>query len=390
MIFEVWFDSGSTHSFVLEKRSDLKWPASMYLEGSDQHRGWFHSSLLESCGTRGRAPFESILSHGFVVDGKGLKMSKSSGNIISPDDILKKYGADILRIWVAASDYGEDLRIDFSILEQHAESYRKIRNTFRFLLGNLQDQHKNIYPNSDTISKLPELERFMLHQVYNLDKKFHDYFKEYNFHKLYKELSSFCSQDLSAFYFDIRKDILYCDDKETPVRQACIYFLNILLDLLLKWFAPILSFTTEEIYKIFKENELDSIHLKDFPKIPKNWKNDELYKRYTQLKLVRQVCNAAIEIKRSNKELGSSLEADLEIYLGENYFKFAKNIDLAEFFITSNAEVFDSNDSKKNNLFKLENFPGIEVLVKKAVGEKCSLCWKIKKNKCNRASCTIK
>jgi len=249
-ICEVWFDSGSTHSFVLEKRKDLAWPASMYLEGSDQHRGWFHSSLLESCGTRGRAPFNSILSHGFVVDGKGLKMSKSTGNVISPDDILKKYGADILRIWVAASDYAEDLRIDYSILEQHAESYRKIRNTFRFLLGNLRDQKINFNLNSKEIDKWPELEQFMLHQIFVLNKNFNEYFKEYNLHKIFRELLNFCSLDLSAFYFDIRKDTLYCDDIKSLQRKICINLLSLILDMLLKWFAPILSFTTEEIFQI--------------------------------------------------------------------------------------------------------------------------------------------
>ena len=213
-IVEVWFDSGSTHSFVLEKRGDLKWPASMYLEGSDQHRGWFHSSLLESCGTRGRARFESILSHGFVMDGKGLKMSKSLGNQIFPEDILKKYGADILRVWVTASDYSEDLRIDYSILEQHAEAYRKIRNTFRYLMGNINDNYsEQEYANID-ISKLPELEKLMLHKLYILNEKFKANFREYNFHVLYKELLYFCTVDLSSFYFDIRKDTLYCDKKK--------------------------------------------------------------------------------------------------------------------------------------------------------------------------------
>ena len=210
-IVEVWFDSGSTHSFVLEKRDDLKWPASMYLEGSDQHRGWFHSSLLESCGTRGRAPFESILSHGFVVDGKGLKMSKSLGNTISPDEILKKYGADILRIWVASSNYDEDLRIDYSILEQNAEAYRKIRNTFRYLLGNLNDSFSEIDFKNLDIKKLPELEQYMLNRIYLLNNNFQKNFKSYSFHNLYKELLNFCTVDLSAFYFDIRKDTLYCD-----------------------------------------------------------------------------------------------------------------------------------------------------------------------------------
>ena len=392
-ICEVWFDSGSTHSFVLEKRKDLKWPASMYLEGSDQHRGWFHSSLLESCGTRGRAPFESILSHGFVVDGKGLKMSKSSGNIISPEEILKKYGADILRIWVASSDYAEDLRIDFSILEQHAESYRKIRNTFRFLLGNLQDKFENIEINSKDVLKLPELELYMLHQIYDLNSKFQNYFKEYNFHKLYKELSNFCSQELSAFYFDIRKDTLYCEEKESLKRKACIKLLNILLDVLLKWFAPIISFTTEEIFQIVKKDKNDSIHLKSFPSLPKTWCNDKLFNRYNKLKSIRNVCNAAIEVKRTNKEIGSSLETDLEIYLNENYFKLIDDLDLPEFFITSKAETKNLDESKIKNMFNLEQVSGIGVLVKKADGNKCARCWKIKKevsestkNKCARCS----
>jgi isoleucyl-tRNA synthetase len=224
-IVEVWFDSGSTHSFVLEKREDLKWPASMYLEGSDQHRGWFHSSLLESCGTRGRAPFESILSHGFVVDGKGLKMSKSVGNVIAPEDILKKYGADILRIWVCSSNYAEDLRIDYSILDQHADSYRKIRNTFRYLLGNLNDKYNEIDFQKLEIEQLPELEKFMLNKIYELNVKFKSYFKEYDFHNLYKELLNFCTVDLSAFYFDIRKDTLYCDPIDSKKDKIVLYCL---------------------------------------------------------------------------------------------------------------------------------------------------------------------
>ena len=250
---EVWFDSGSTHSFVLEKRKDLKWPADMYLEGSDQHRGWFHSSLLESCGTRGRAPFESILSHGFVVDGKGMKMSKSMGNVISPEDILKNYGADILRVWVASSDYAEDLRIDKSILSQHAESYRKIRNTFRFILGNLKDEFvkqdfKNIKPN-----EFDELEQFILHKLYLMGLSVEENLSNYNFHKLYKELLNFCTLELSSFYFDIRKDVLYCDSLNSKKRKDCVIVLNIILESLLKWFAPILVFTTEEIFDLISK-----------------------------------------------------------------------------------------------------------------------------------------
>ena len=382
-IVEVWFDSGSTHTFVLEKRKDLKWPASMYLEGSDQHRGWFHSSLLESCGTRKRAPYESVLSHGFVVDGKGLKMSKSTGNVISPNDILQKYGADILRVWVSASDYAEDLRIDFNILDQHAESYRKIRNTFRFLLGNLQDKKTDLDFTNLDISNWPELEIYMLHQIYELDKKIKNYFKEYSFHKLYKELLQFCSQDLSAFYFDIRKDALYCEPVNSKIRKASIKFLNITLDILLRWFAPIISFTTEEIYKIIYNNE-KSIHLENFSTIPEKWLNKSLGNKWNQLKLVRQVCNVAIEVKRTNKELGSSLEADLEIFLDKKYLDLVKNIDLSEFCITSKAKAQILNGQKDLELFKLENIQGIGVLVKKAVGNKCPRCWKIFEESCNR------
>jgi isoleucyl-tRNA synthetase len=387
-ICEVWFDSGSTHSFVLEKRKDLSWPASMYLEGSDQHRGWFHSSLLESCGTRGRAPFESILSHGFVVDGKGLKMSKSTGNIIAPDEVLKKYGADILRAWVAASDYAEDLRLDYSILEQHAESYRKIRNTFRFLLGNLQDKKINFNVNSKEIENWPELELFMLHQIFNLNNNFKKYFEEYNFHKLYRELSNFCSLELSAFYFDIRKDILYCDEKTSSKRTTCINFLGMILDMLLKWFAPILSFTTEEIFQILNKEKKSSIHLESFPDIPASWKNEKLFEKWDKLKTIRNVTNAAIEVKRASKEIGSSLEADVQVYLGDEYLKFSKGVDLPEYFITSKAMVNPLADD--DGLFKLDGVDNIKVLVKKAKGKKCSRCWKILEGPCKRNRCGLK
>jgi len=386
-IVEVWFDSGATHSYVLEPRKDLAWPASMYLEGSDQHRGWFHSSLLESCGTRGRAPFNSILTHGFVVDGKGMKMSKSTGNIISPEDILKKFGADILRAWVAASDYSEDLRLDYSILEQHAESYRKIRNTFRFLLGNLRDKTMDVELNSSEINKWPELERYMLHQIFLLDKNFKKHFSEYNFHKLYKELLNFCSLDLSAFYFDIRKDTLYCDDIKSFKRKACISLLELMLGILLKWFAPILSFTTEEIFQIINKKNL-SIHLQDFPTIPKKWENKNLFTKWEQLKIIRNVTNAAIEIKRSSKEIGSSLEADVQVYLSDKYLQLVKDVDLSEYFITSKAEAMPMITD--NNLFKLDEIEGVKVLAKKAQGKKCSTCWKILQSPCRRINCGLK
>ena len=374
-IVEVWFDSGSTHSFVLEKRADLKWPASMYLEGSDQHRGWFHSSLLESCGTRGKAPFESILSHGFVVDGKGLKMSKSQGNVIAPEDILKKYGADILRIWVASSNYAEDLRIDYSILDQHAEAYRKIRNTFRFLLGNIRDKYENYEFDKIDTNNLPELEQLMLHKLSEINEKFYLNFKSYNFHNLYKELLNFCTVDLSAFYFDIRKDLLYCDPIQSKNRSDCILVLNVILQCLLKWFAPILSFTTEEIFSlIFNDKDDSSIHLENFVKIPPGWSNEELNKNWEKIKFIRDTVNVSIENMRANKLIGSSLETNISIKLQDELFKIADNYDFSEICITSKASV--ENDNTINDK--------IEVTTSKAEGEKCPVCWKVSLDPCKK------
>jgi len=372
-IVEVWFDSGSTHSFVLEKRKDLKWPASMYLEGSDQHRGWFHSSLLESCGTRGKAPFESILSHGFVVDGKGLKMSKSLGNVIAPEDILKKYGADILRIWVASSNYAEDLRIDHSILDRHADSYRKIRNTFRYLLGNLNDNFEEIELEKINLSELPELEQFMLHKIYSLNENFKNYFNNYDFHNLYKELLNFCTVDLSAFYFDIRKDSLYCDSKDSKKRQSTIILLNVILNSLLRWFAPILSFTTEEIHRLIM-NDNKSIHLTKFLEFPISFKNENLNQKWLELIKIRNVCNISIEEKRASKEIGSSLEASLKIDLDKKLTDISQNIDFSELCITSSAEVsyLENSDTK--------------VQTTKAEGSKCPICWKLSVDPCPRHS----
>jgi len=373
-IVEVWFDSGSTHSFVLEKRKDLKWPADMYLEGSDQHRGWFHSSLLESCGTRGKAPFESILSHGFVVDGKGVKMSKSLGNVISPDDILKNYGADILRAWVAASDYSEDIRIDKTILSQHAESYRKIRNTFRYLLGNLKDRHEKQNLEKVDFKNFDELEQYILNKLFLIDRSLKENLKNYNFHKLYKELLNFCTLELSSFYFDIRKDVLYCDSLNSKKRKNCIIVLNIILDCLLKWFAPILVFTTDEIHSLIDKSE-ESIHEHQFPSIPEKWKNNELNDKWNKLYRIKQEVNIAIEEKRANKTIGSSLEADLSITVNAINFKILEGLNLAEYFITSKA-----TKSKSSNGAELK------IQVKKASGKKCPRCWKILEIDCKRCS----
>ena len=374
-IVEVWFDSGSTHSFVLEQRDDLKWPASLYLEGSDQHRGWFHSSLLESCGTRGEAPFEAILSHGFVVDGKGLKMSKSLGNVISPEEILKKYGADILRIWVAASNYAEDLRIDHKILEQHADAYRKLRNTFRYLLGNLNDELSEIDLNKINVNTLPELEQLMLHKLYNLNESFMKHFNSYNIHLIYKELLNFCTVDLSSFYFDIRKDTLYCEEKNSKKRKDCQLLLNIILDSLLKWFAPILSFTTEEIFKLVNKNNSEkSIHLKKLNIFPKAWNNIDLEQNWKKIIDIRNEANSSIETMRAEKIIGSSLEANIEIELDVENYNLGKNYDFSEICITSSAKII--NTKKKENLIKVKTI--------KAEGQKCPVCWKINRNGCER------
>jgi len=316
---------------------------------------------------------ESILSHGFVVDGKGLKMSKSLGNVIAPEDILKKYGADILRIWVAASNYAEDLRIDYSILDQHSESYRKIRNTFRYLLGNVNDKFEDVNLDKINIKSLPELERFMLNKIYLLNEKFETCFQKYDFHNLYKELLNFCTVDLSAFYFDIRKDTLYCDSINSEKRKSCVMILNILLKSLLRWFAPILSFTTEEIYQLISKNN-KSIHLEKFLKFPEKFKDEKLVVKWSELIKIRDVCNISIEEKRASKEIGSSLEAELNIKLNEKYKDMITNIDLSELCIVSKTHLYFDEASD------------ILVETNKALGDKCPVCWKISVEPCERHS----
>ncbi len=302
-------------------------------------------------------------------------MSKSMGNVIAPEDILKKYGADILRTWVSSSNYAEDLRIDYSILDQHAESYRKIRNTFRYLLGNIRDDYAEQHFKNIDINKLPDLERYMLNRIYFINKDFHKYFKSYNFHNLYKELLNFCTVELSAFYFDIRKDILYCDPKDSKKRSDCIAVLNILLQCLIKWFAPILSFTTEEIYKLTnKSEEQNSIHLKKFDEIPENWKNDELNTKWEKIKKIRDEANISIETQRADKIIGSSLEAKIQIKLKSELYNIAKNEDFSEICITSSASI-SKDDNIKND---------IQVNTMKAIGNKCPVCWKISENECIR------
>ena len=371
-VVEVWFDSGSTHAFCLEKREDLKWPASMYLEGSDQHRGWFHSSLLESSGTRGRAPYESVLTHGFVVDGKGRKMSKSLGNVISPDDILKKYGVDILRLWVVASDYYDDLKLDNNILQSQTDSYRRVRNTFRYLIGNLDG-----FTNEEKIGEedFPDLEKFILHRLCEIDKTIQECVKTFNFHLMFTTLLNFCSNDLSAFYFDIRKDVIYCDVKKSIERRSARTLLDIIFNYLVRWFAPSLSFTTEEAWK--SRNNDSSIHLEDFLITPESYKNSKVNDIWMTLKQIRKVITGALEKKRADKIIGSSLEAHIDIYLEKSILEKVKNYQLDEISITSSFELHEINSNSQG--FSLEEVPHVKVEVSKTSGQKCQRCWKYKK-----------
>ena len=379
-IVEVWFDSGSTHAFCLEKREDLKWPASMYLEGSDQHRGWFHSSLLESSGTRGRAPYESVLTHGFVVDGKGRKMSKSLGNVISPDDVLKKYGVDIMRLWVVASDYYDDLKLDNAILQAQAESYRRIRNTFRYLIGNLNgfNQEEKILE-----EKFPELEQYILHRLWEIDQVIQECVRTFNFHLMFTTLLNFCSNDLSAFYFDIRKDTIYCDSKDSVKRKSARSLLDLIFNYLVRWFAPSLSFTTEEAWRSI--GNTSSIHLEDFISTKDFYSNHNLKEKWEILKQIRRVVTGALEKKRTDKVIGSSLEAHVDIYLDKDLLHKFKDINFEELMITSSVSLKEIN--KNLNGFRLEDVKNVEVVVLKVDGKKCQRCWKYSKDLINDEIC---
>ncbi len=379
-VVEVWFDSGSTHAFCLEQRRDLKWPASMYLEGSDQHRGWFHSSLLESAGTRGRAPYESVLTHGFVVDGKGRKMSKSLGNVISPDEILKKYGVDILRLWVVASDYYDDLKLDNAILQSQAESYRKIRNTFRFLLGSLKNFEPNEKINED---QFPELEQYLLHRLWEVDEIVKRCVKTFNFHLMFTTLLNFCSNDLSAFYFDIRKDVIYCDNIKSHTRRSSRTMLDIVFNHLVRWFAPSITFTTEEAWKAMGNK--NSIHLEDFLNCKKTYQNEKINKKWLIIKNIRKVSTAAIEKIREEKIIRSSLEAHLDIFVNEQTFNDVKDILLSEITITSSFKLYKIDDESQG--FEIEDIPDIKVKASKVNGYKCQRCWKYEDQLINNEIC---
>jgi isoleucyl-tRNA synthetase len=371
-ILDVWFDSGSSHSFVLEKREDLAWPATLYLEGSDQHRGWFHSSLLESCGTRGRAPYEGVLTHGFVMAADGQKMSKSLGNITSPQEVIDKHGADILRLWVVGSDYSDDLRIGEDIIKHHSDIYRRLRNTLRFLLGNLDGF---IQSEKLPYGEMPELERWVLHRIYELDKMIRGSCNNYEFHSLFTELHNFCAIDLSSFYLDIRKDSLYCDRRDSKKRRAARTVLDELFNCLTSWFAPFICFTAEEAWLTRFPSEDKSIHLQQFPTIPNVWQNEVLAKKWMKIHDIRRVVSGALEIERAEKRIGSSLQAAPLVYVTSEYIDVMAGLDLAEITITSHAQLCD--DPIPEGAFTIEDIKSIGVLSQIAEGNKCIRCFKV-------------
>ena len=372
-IVDVWFDSGSTHAFVLETRDDLKWPASLYLEGSDQHRGWFHSSLLESCGTRGRAPYEAVLTHGFTMDEQGRKMSKSLGNTIAPQEVVSKSGADILRLWVVSTDYTEDQRIGPEILKYQADTYRRLRNTLRYVLGGLAGftAAERLAPEA-----MPELERWVLHRLAELDTLVRERTEAYDFHTIFTHLHNFCAVDLSAFYFDVRKDILYCDAPSSPRRRAVRTVMDLVFDALARWFAPVLCFTAEEAWlSRHGDRPGSSVHLVTYPEIPAGWRDAALAEKWARLRDLRRVVTGALEIERAEKRIGSSLQAAVTIYAEPTDVAALRGLDLAEICITSAGTL--TTEPAPANAFRLPEVAGVAVTVGLAPGEKCQRCWRI-------------
>ena len=370
-VLDVWFDSGSTHSFVLEERPDLKWPADLYLEGSDQHRGWFHSSLLESCGTRGRAPYDAVLTHGFVLDGKGYKMSKSLNNVVAPQDIIKKFGADILRLWVVSSDYHDDLRISDEIIQRHSDIYRRLRNTLRFLLGNLAgfSDDEKVADND-----LPELERWVLHRLSMLDDTVRETTTAFDFHEMFIELHNFCAQDLSAFFLDIRKDALYCDAPSSLRRRAARTVMDRVFDCLVRWLAPVLCFTADEAWRERYGAE-SSVHAQTFNTVSDGWKNDELATKWEKIRKLRRVVTGALEVERAEKRIGGSLDAAPKVYASEDYITALAGLNLAEIAITSDIDLIAGEGPE--GAYRLDDVAGVAVVPALAEGEKCQRCWQI-------------
>ena len=384
-ILDVWFDSGSTHAFVLEdpvhfpglagikRKVDGGQDSVMYLEGSDQHRGWFHSSLLESCGTRGRAPYDVVLTHGFTLDENGRKMSKSLGNTVEPQKVIAQSGADILRLWVCATDYADDQRIGPEILKNTIETYRKLRNSIRWMLGTLHHFHR---ADAIAVADMPELERLMLHELAEQDEVVRKAYAAFDYKTVIASLATFMNSELSAFYFDIRKDTLYCDPPSSNARKAALTVIDILCDAILKWLAPALSFTAEEAWQLYAPNAEPSVHLTLFPGILQQYRDDALAKKWQTIRDVRRVVTGALELERAAKRIGSSLEASPVIYVADRAVLAPLfETDLAEVCITSNYEVREGEAPA--DAFRLPTVEGVAVVVEKAVGTKCARSWKI-------------
>ncbi len=372
-IVDVWFESGSTHAFVLEARPELHWPADLYSEGSDQHRGWFQSSLLEACGTRGRAPFKAVMTHGFTLDEQGRKMSKSLGNTVAPQDVCERQGADILRLWVMASDTEDDQRIGPEILKAQADTYRRLRNTWRYLLGALEG-----FTDAETVpaAEMPELERWVLHRLGEVDAVVRNAYGKLEYRGLLAALHNFCAVDLSAFYFDIRKDALYCDRPESLRRRAVRTVMDRAFECLTAWLAPILCFTAEEAWLARHPSDTGSVHLTRFPELPAAWRNDALAHKWDRVREIRRVVTGALEVARAEKKIGASLQADPVVYVHDPADRaLLATVDLAEVAITSDMEL--SAGPAPAGAFTLADVAGIGVIVHLATGEKCGRCWRV-------------
>jgi isoleucyl-tRNA synthetase len=375
-ILDVWFDSGSTHVFTVENPIDPHWPradqADLYLEGSDQHRGWFQSSLLESVGTKGKAPYKGVLTHGFVLDDQGRKMSKSLGNTLAPQVIAEKYGAEILRLWAASSDYTEDLRIGQDILKANVESYRRLRNTIRFLLANLAG-----FDSSERIGmeEMPELERFMLAKLAELDGQVREAYATFDYNRVTATLFNFCTNDLSAFYFDIRKDVLYCDAQGARRRRATRTVMDELFRRVVTWFAPILCFTMEEAW-LSRFPESESVHLETFFDVPASWKNPALIEKWRRVRELRRVVTGALELERAAKKIGSSLEAAPTLYVSDaTDAEILRSIPFQEVTITSGMRIVQG--MVPGSAFTLPDVKGAGAVAALSDGQKCARCWMV-------------
>ncbi|MBB4568578.1 isoleucine--tRNA ligase [Rhizobium leucaenae] len=370
-ILDVWFDSGSTHTFTLEDRPDLKWPADLYLEGSDQHRGWFHSSLLESAATRGRAPYDTVLTHGFTMDEKGEKMSKSKGNVTSPQEVMKDAGADILRLWVMTSDYAEDLRVGKTIIQTNIDAYRKLRNTIRWMLGTLAHDKGEVIAPAD----MPELEQLMLHRLAELDELVRESYDAFDFKRIARALIDFSNVELSAFYFDVRKDALYCDAPSSLRRRAALAVIRTIFDCMVTWLAPMLPFTMEEAW-LSRNPQAVSVHLEQFVTVPGEWKNEALADKWKKIRAVRSVVTGALEIERKDKRIGSSLEAAPVVYIADpELLKVLEGQDFSEICITSDITI--KGGEGPADAFRLDDDPKVSVVPKLAEGRKCARSWRI-------------